>query len=113
MPGLRKETAVHTEHGTAGSTLGVLSRTGGNAGQAEQRAGNDADPKTDGRASLGDAQTMDGRNTLPDAKAQRGQRRDESECTRLQPEKGHENHRHYWLDESVNGVKTGLFTPSK
>lgn len=54
---------------------------------------------------------MDGCDTLPDPKAQRGERRDELERTRLQPETSHENHRHQWFDERVNGVKTGLFYP--
>ena len=56
---------------------------------------------------------MDGRDALPDPKAQRGESRNELERARLQPEKGYEHHRHHWLDESVNGVKTGLLHPSQ
>lgn len=40
-----------------------------------------------------DAQTMDGCNTLPDAKAGRDERADEFECARLQHETGDEKHR--------------------
>ena len=47
MPGLRHETAVHTEYGAVSPALGTFSRAGGNADPAEQRAGDDANPKTD------------------------------------------------------------------
>lgn len=52
---------------------------------------------------------MDRCNTLPDAKAGRGERGDELECARLQLETAYENHRHPILDEGANGLKTGLF----
>lgn len=55
-----------------------------------------------------------GGDTLPDPKAQRGECRDELEGACLQPETGHENLRHQWLDESVNGLKNPVFfTPFK
>ena len=52
---------------------------------------------------------MDGGDALPDAKTGRSECGDELECSRLQLETGHENHRHTALDEGANGLKTGLF----
>ena len=57
---------------------------------------------------LRDAQTMDGGNALPDSKTERGERRDELECARLQLEAGDEDHRHRRLVEGDDGVKRQL-----
>lgn len=52
---------------------------------------------------------MDGGDALPDAKTGRGECGDELVCSRLQPEKGHENHRCQRFDESVDGLKKADF----
>ena len=51
---------------------------------------------------------MDGGNALPDSKTERGERRNELECARLQLEAGDEDHRHRRLVEGDGGVKAGL-----
>ncbi len=51
---------------------------------------------------------MDGGNALPDSKTERGERRDELECARLQLEAGDEDHRHRRLVEGDDGVKRQL-----
>ena len=56
---------------------------------------------------------MDGCNALPDAKAGWGKLGDELECTCLQLETSHENHRYPSLDEGANGLKTSLFYVSQ
>lgn len=52
---------------------------------------------------------MDGRNALPDPKAERGECGDELECARLQLETGDENHRHRRPVEGDDGVKAPAF----
>ena len=52
---------------------------------------------------------MDGRNALPDPKAERGECGDELECARLQLETGDENHRYRRLVEGDDGVKALAF----
>ena len=52
---------------------------------------------------------MDGSDTLPDAKAGRGECGDELECARLQLETGDENHRHRRFVEGDDGVKSPAF----
>ena len=52
---------------------------------------------------------MDGSNALPDSKTERGERRNEPECSRLQLEAGDENHRHRRLVEGDDGVKAPAF----
>ncbi len=53
---------------------------------------------------------MDGRNALPDPKAERGECGDELECARLQLETGDKNHRYRRLVEGDGGVKATAFT---
>lgn len=55
--------------------------------------------------------TMDGGNALHDSETERGERRNELECARLQLETGEENHRHRRLVEGVGGVKAQLLLP--
>ena len=56
---------------------------------------------------------MDGSDTLPDAKAGRGECGDELECARLQYETSHENHRCSRFDEGAVGLKKADFGPSQ
>ena len=56
---------------------------------------------------------MDGGNALPYSKTERGERRNELECARLQLEAGDENHRHRRFVEGDGGVKAKLLLPQE
>src|SRR4249920_1734316 len=105
---LPDEGAMYTGQRTPGQTLGARSGDRCDASALGPRTRADAPASPDRRASIRHHQGVDGSYTLPDQDAEASDHRDESACTRLQPQARDEDPGHWHADRS-NPAAEGPF----